>query len=260
MIEQVLLNLAVNSRDAMPQGGQLVIRTAVRTTDALQMERNPEARPGRFVLLSVSDTGCGIAPEILPKIFEPFFTTKETGRGTGLGLATVHGIVKQHQGWIEVESKAGRGTTFNVFLPASSKVAGVAEAVISPPVSPGRGEIILIAEDEPALRCLAARVLRKLGYQVLEAASGIEAIQLWEQHEKKVDLLLTDIVMPDGLTGRELARKLEASATGLKVIYTSGYSPETKETGFIFQEGVNYLQKPYHPLSLAKVVRDRLDS
>jgi PAS domain S-box-containing protein len=260
MIEQVLLNLAVNARDAMPRGGQLVIRTAETVVEETRAQNNPEARAGRFVCLSVQDTGCGIAPEILPRIFEPFFTTKERGKGTGLGLATVYGVVKQHQGWVEVESEPGRGTTFTVFLPASSAAAGSPATSPAPSESArGRGETILIAEDETALRLLGARILRNLGYDVLEAASGVEAIRVWEQQGKKVDLLLTDLVMPDGMTGRELARQMEAQTPGLKVIYTSGYSPETRETAFVFREGTNYLQKPYSSQKLARAVRDSLD-
>src|SRR2546429_625966 len=260
MMEQVLLNLAVNARDAMPRGGQLTIRTETRTIDETQARRNPEARSGDFVCLSVSDTGCGIAPEILPRIFEPFFTTKEVGKGTGLGLATVYGIVKQHQGWIEVVSQLGQGTTFNVFLPASSGTARQAQELISSASARGRGETILVAEDELALRLLAARILRNLGYEVLEAASGTEAIQVWEQHGRKVDLLLTDLVMPDGMTGRELAKSMETRESALKVIYTSGYAPETGETAFVFRGGINFLQKPYQAQTLAKVIRDCLDT
>jgi CheY-like chemotaxis protein len=259
MIEQVLLNLAVNTRDAMPRGGQLVISTALRTLDETQAERNPEARAGQFIRLSASDTGSGIAPEVLPRIFEPFFTTKEVGKGTGLGLATVYGIVKQHQGWIEVESEVGRGTTFNVFLPAIFRAAASPVEPVSTVAARGHGETILIAEDEPALRRLAARILRNLGYEVLEAGSGVEAIQVWEQQGKKVDLLLTDLVMPDGMTGRELARSLETRESALKVIYTSGYAPEMRETAFVFREGTNFLQKPYQAQTLAKAIRDSLD-
>jgi len=259
MIEQVLLNLAVNARDAMPRGGPLVISAAPRIVDESFVQRNPEARVGRFVCLSFRDTGCGIAPEIMPRIFEPFFTTKEPGKGTGLGLATVYGIVKQHQGWIEVESQVGQGTAFTVFLPASSAAAAPSVEPVSPVAAPGRGETILIAEDEPALRRLAGRVLRNLGYEVLEAASGVEAIQVWEEHGKKVDLLLTDLVMPDGLTGRELAKRLQTRESGIKVIYTSGYSPDTGETAFTFREGVNFLQKPYLPAKLTEAIRRCLD-
>ena len=259
MMEQILLNLAVNARDAMPRGGQLTVRTAARTFSETEAQRNPEARGGLFACLSVRDTGCGIPPEILLRIFEPFFTTKEAGKGTGLGLATVYGIVKQHQGWIEVESAVGQGTTFNVFLPASSTARISAIGGGSSAAARGRGETILIAEDEPALRRLAARVLRNLGYEVLEAGSGVEAIQVWEQQGKKVDLLLTDLVMPDGLTGRDLAKKMQTEASGLKVIYTSGYSPDSGETTFVFREGSNFLQKPCPPAKLAEAVRRCLD-
>src|SRR5262249_32114972 len=232
MMEQILLNLAVNARDAMPRDGRLTISTGTRKIAETEIQRNPEARAGWFVCLSVADTGAGIAPEILPRIFEPFFTTKEAGKGTGLGLATVYGIVKQHQGWIEVESELGRGTTFNVFLPASSQSVAPATLTAAPTTAKGGTETILIAEDDPALRRLAAPILRNLGYEVLEAGSGVEAIAVWEQCGKKVSLLLTDLVMPDGLTGRELAKQMATREAGLKVIYTSGYSPEIKETSF----------------------------
>jgi CheY-like chemotaxis protein len=259
MMEQILLNLAVNARDAMPRDGRLTISTATRRITEAEIQRNPEARAGWFVCLSVADTGAGIAPEILPRIFEPFFTTKEAGKGTGLGLATVYGIVKQHQGWIEVESQVGRGTRFNVFLPATSQTVACSTPVVAPTAARGRGETILIAEDDPALRRLAARILRNLGYEVLEASSGVEAIAVWEQHGRKVSLLLTDLVMPDGLTGRELAKQMGTREVGLKVIYCSGYSPELRETAFIFREGTNFLQKPYPAARLAETVRRCLD-
>ncbi len=260
MIEQVLLNLAVNARDAMPRGGQLFISTAARTVDDTHVQGNLESCAGQFVCLRVSDTGTGIAPDVLPRIFEPFFTTKEVGKGTGLGLATVYGIVKQHQGWLEVESEVGQGTTFNVYLPASYEAAVSPVQSHSSALPRGRSETILVAEDEPALLLLAARLLRNLGYDVLEAASGVEAIEQWERHGGKVDLLVTDLVMPDGLTGRELAKKMETGESGLRVIYTSGYSPEMRETAFVFREGTNFLQKPYEPHKLAKAVRDCLDA
>ena len=259
LMEQILLNFAVNARDAMPRGGQLTISTGTRKFAETEIKRNPEARAGWFVCLSVVDTGTGIAPEILPRIFEPFFTTKEAGKGTGLGLATVYGIVKQHQGWIEVDSHVGRGTSFRVFFPASSNSGTVSSPLVSTTTARGKGEVILIAEDEPAFRRLAARILRNLGYEVLEASSGVEAITIWEQHGKKVNLLLTDLVMPDGLTGRELAKQMATREAGLKVIYTSGYSPEMRETSFLFREGYNFLQKPYPPARLAETVRRCLD-
>ena len=259
MMEQLLMNLAINARDAMPRGGKLTISTCACEIKGEAAKRNPEARPGGFVRLTVSDTGHGILPEVLPRIFEPFFTTKPAGKGTGLGLATVYGIVKQHQGWIEVESKVDQGTTFNVYLPASSKRASAAKEPGTTRAVRGHHETVLIAEDEPALRRLAARILDNLGYEVLEAATGVEAIHVWEQNKRKLDLLLTDLVMPDGLTGRELAKKMQAHDAGLKVIYTSGYSPETRETTFVFREGANFLQKPYPPAKLAEIVRRCLD-
>src|SRR6266550_972638 len=170
----------------MPRDGRLTITTAARKIAETEIQRNPEARAGWFVCLSVADTGTGIAPEILPRIFEPFFTTKEADKGTGLGLATGYGIVKQHQGWIEVESQVGRGTTFNVLLPASLRTVASSAPLVSSTVARGRGETILIAEDDPALRRLAARILRSLGYEILQAGSGVEAIAVWEQHGKKV--------------------------------------------------------------------------
>src|SRR5437867_2862519 len=259
MMEQILLNLAVNARDAMPRDGRLTIATAARKIAETEIQRNPEARAGWFVCLIVADSGAGIFPDILPRIFEPFFTIKEAGKGTGLGLATVYGIVKQHHGWIEVDSQVRHGTTFKVFFPASLNAAATSTPLVSSTAARGRGETILIAEDEPALRRLAARILRNLGYEVLEAGSGVEAITVWEQHGKKVNLLLTDLVMPDGMTGRELAKQMAARQAGLKVIYTSGYSPEIRETSFLFREGYNFLQKPYPPAKLAETVRGYLD-
>ena len=236
-----------------------MISTSACEVTSGEAKRNPEARAGSFVCLTVRDTGGGISPEVLPRIFEPFFTTKEPGKGTGLGLATVYGIVKQHQGWIEVESLVGRGTIFRVFLPAGSRTVTSAAEPGTSRAERGRSETILIAEDEPALRRLAARILGNFGYDVLEAGSGVEAIQVWKQHGEKVDLLLTDLVMPDGMTGRELAKQMQTRDSGLKVIYTSGYSPETKETTFVFREGANFLQKPYPPAQLAEFVRRCLD-
>jgi two-component system, cell cycle sensor histidine kinase and response regulator CckA len=259
MIEQIIMNLAVNTRDALPRGGQLSIGTsAIEITEA-HVQANPEARLGNFVCLRFSDNGAGIPPEILPKIFEPFFTTKEVGKGTGLGLATVYGIVKQHQGWIEVLSKLGEGTTFRVYLPS---VKGTAQPAgkSKPEKIEGGEERILVVEDEPELRALVCEILKDHGYEVIEAANGPEAIPVWQEQEGKIDLLLTDMVMPGNMTGRELAEKLKTQKPGLKVIYTSGYSADTIGKDFFFKRGLNFLQKPYHPLTLVKLVRDCLDS
>jgi CheY-like chemotaxis protein len=220
MMEQVILNLVANARDAMPQGGQLRVATEQVTLDEAHARVNPEARAGEFVCLSVSDTGTGIAPEVLPRIFEPFFTTKEVGKGTGLGLATVYGIIKQHQGWLEVSSQLGEGSTFKVFLPAIPtpvRLAAAAEVR-------GGNETILLVEDEPALRLMTRRLLERKGYRIREATDGQEALEVWQSHAGEISLLLTDIIMPGEMTGRELAERLWRQRPGLKVIFTSGYT------------------------------------
>ncbi len=259
MIEQVLLNLTVNSRDAMPLGGRLTIRISKLNLNARNLAEHPDGRTGEFVCLSVADTGCGIEPENLPRIFEPFFTTKEVGRGTGLGLATVYGIIKQHLGWTEVSSELNVGTRFEVFLPASDAPVEVTAA--TPQLTPPRGgsETILVVEDEPPVRELVCQILKTYGYQVLEAGSGVTALKVWREQKDKIDLLLTDIVMPDGMTGRDLAEVVQAEKPGLKAIFSSGYSADIVGKDFIMQKGLNFLQKPYQPEKLARAVRDCLD-
>jgi PAS domain S-box-containing protein len=259
MIDQVVMNLAVNARDAMPHGGQLSIGVSLTEVDAAHAADNPEARPGRFVCLTARDTGVGIAPEILRRIFEPFFSTKEVGKGTGLGLATVYGVVKQHQGWIEVESQPGQGASFRVYLPFS---AGLSEKAEERPVelaARGGNETILVVEDEAAVRELVCDILEGQGYQVLVAASGVKALQVWAEHQSKVDLVITDLVMPEGINGRELAEELWKERPNLKVIFSSGYSADVIGKEFTLKEGSIHLQKPYQPKALAKVVRDCLD-
>lgn len=260
MMEQVVLNLAVNARDAMPTGGQLQIELALVDVDAAHVIEHPEARVGRFVCLSARDTGCGIVPENLRRIFEPFFTTKEVGKGTGLGLATVYGVVKQHQGWLEVESEVGRGSTFRVYLPIAMLSVHQQQ---QPPVEVsvcGGHETILVVEDEHPVRELVSSILRGLGYHVLEAASGAKAVEVWEAQERRIDLLLTDLVMPDQMNGWELAERLRRERPALKVVFTSGYSAEVVGKEFLLRRDANFLQKPYHPQKLALMVRDCLDS
>jgi signal transduction histidine kinase/CheY-like chemotaxis protein len=265
LMEQVIMNLAVNARDAMPKGGQLTIQTAVAEIDAGYVERHPgEARTGRFVSLSLADTGCGMDSVTLSRIFEPFFTTKEFGKGTGLGLATVYGIVKQHQGWIDVHSQVGQGTRFRLFLPAVDTSAETRSATTSRAAA-GRDrelrgdETILLVEDESPVRWIVKDVLVKFGYKVLEAASGVEALALWHQHHKEIALLLTDMVMPVGLTGQELAEKFTSQKPGLKVIYISGYSLQAAGRDFAILDGPNFLQKPFDSVKLAAAVRACLD-
>ncbi len=260
MMEQILLNLAVNSRDAMPKGGLLSIRISAAEVGARQIAEHSEARAGRFVCLSVIDTGCGIKTENLRRIFEPFFTTKEVGKGTGLGLATVYGIVKQHHGWIEVSSELEKGTTFKVFLPASAEVPRNPDKAPDEKAVAGGAETILVVEDEAPVRELVCRLLSQRGYHILEAESGVRALEIWEQRKSSIDLLLTDLVMPDRMNGRELAEKLWAERPELKVIFTSGYSQDVVGKDFVLNQGLNYVQKPYHPQKLAQTVRECLDA
>jgi signal transduction histidine kinase/CheY-like chemotaxis protein len=260
MMEQVLLNLAVNSRDAMPKGGLLAIKIATTEVKPGNGTRHSEARLGRFVCLSVIDTGCGIPPENLRRIFEPFFTTKEVGKGTGLGLATVYGIVKQHQGWIELASELGKGTTFKVLLPESSQPAETGTDPSDEQAIRGGKETILVVEDEAPVRDLVCNLLARYGYQILQADSGLKALQIWKDSKDRIDLLLTDLVMPDRINGRELAERLLAERPKLKVIFTSGYSADVVGKDFALRSGLHYVQKPYHPQKLALTVRDCLDA
>ena len=259
MMEQVLLNLAVNARDAMPRGGRLSVRIAVVDVDEEHVQRHPEARPGRFVCVTKTDTGIGIPPENLSRIFEPFFTTKEVGKGTGLGLATVYGIVKQHQGWVEVESTVGKGTTFRIYIPFVGETRTPAEKPTTQVIVRGGNETILLVEDEKPVRELVARVLEKHGYQVLQAGAGAEAVEIWRARKDEIDLLLTDLIMPGDMNGRELAEALWKGRPKLKVIFTSGYSADVVGKDFKIESEVNFLQKPYHPQTLALTVRRCLD-
>ena len=259
MMEQVILNLAVNARDAMPSGGKLIIHTAPVQFTEDDARQNPKIRAGHFAQITVSDTGCGIAPDVMPRLFEPFFTTKAVGKGTGLGLATVFGIVKQHEGWIEVESEPGHGATFKIFFPQTTQTAPHTPRATPMFRAVGGSETILLVEDEPALRNMAMKVLNHYGYRVLTAASGIEALSLWPEHGAAVDLLVTDMVMPDGVSGRDLAKKLCAEKSALKVIYSSGYSLELVGSSMP-DEKFHFLPKPYTPENLARLVRGCLDS
>jgi len=258
MLDQVLMNLAVNARDAMPKGGRLIIETTAREFSPEEAAALPDVKPGHYVGLRVSDTGCGIPPEILPRIFEPFFTTKEQGKGTGLGLATVFGIVKQHGGNIQVASEPGRGTTFEIYIPALP--SGSTQATAAESRTPPRGgtETILLVEDEPDVRQVTRVILEVHGYRVLEASDGHQALELWQQHRETIQLLFTDIVMPEGMSGRELSQRLRADRPQLKVLYTSGYSAEL--AGQELPPGASFLQKPCSAELLLETVLRCLDA
>ena len=260
-LEQVLMNLVLNARDAMPQGGILEINADTVVLDEKAISENTEARAGRFICLRVTDHGSGMTPQVLSRIFDPFFTTKDVGKGTGLGLSTIHGIVKQHEGWVEVKSEVGKGSTFTVFLPACSAAPAQptqpSEAEAAP--ESGNGETILVVEDEGAVRELASMALKKRGYHVLSAANGPEAMEHWKINMAQIDLLLTDMVMPNGMSGGELAKRLVEQNPRLKIIYTSGYSPEILKQDSLLTQGINFLPKPYDLTSLLKAVRLCLD-
>ena len=257
MLEQILLNLAVNSRDAMPEGGRLAISTSAVALE--EEESKPQRGGASGVCLRVSDSGCGISPENLPRIFEPFFTTKDVHKGTGLGLATVFGIVKQHHGSIRLASEVGRGTTFQILLPASEAARRQAPEKEVAADESGGDETILVVDDEPAVRALIVQVLMERGYRVLEAASGKQAIAIFERQKGEIDLLLTDMAMPDEMTGKQLAERLRGRSSSLRVAFTSGYSAdfvgETLATG----AGFHFLQKPFCPRNLANLVRECLN-
>ncbi|MBC8133561.1 MAG: PAS domain-containing protein [Deltaproteobacteria bacterium] len=261
MIDQVLMNLAVNARDAMLGGGSLTIATAQVIVDEALSRIHPEAAPGRHVALSVIDTGTGIAAETLAHIFEPFFTTKEPGKGTGLGLATVFGIIKQHRGSIAVDSIPGRGTTFQIILPASEGLPGRPVGdVKARPQELGGGETILLVEDEPAVRLVTRTVLAQYGYRLLEASNGVEALKLWHDHRDSVALLLTDLVMPGGVSGHDLATRLKADRPALKIVYTSGYSAEIAGRRLELSAGEHFLPKPFQLNDLLDMVHRCLTS
>lgn len=259
MIEQVIVNLCINARDAMPKGGQVLFQACAVHCDAALLDRHPEALPGRFAKLTVTDSGSGIDPETLKHIFEPFFTTKEVGKGTGLGLPTVLGIVKQHSGWIALDTTVGVGTSFHVHLPLSSHQA---TAEIGPEEfgKPRSGtETILLVEDEASVRLTAAKILRQKGYQVFDAANGPAALRIWEEQSDKIDLLVTDMIMPEGMTGFELIDALHAKNPRLPAIIFSGYVPEMQHNEQLAGKHLDFLSKPVEPSRFLRTIREVLD-
>ncbi len=259
-MEQVLINMAVNARDAMPNGGTLTLETANITLDEAYTRRHVEVKPGPYVMVAVNDTGAGMSPEVQSRLFEPFFTTKEAGKGTGLGLATCYGIIKQHGGNIWVYSEVGRGTTFRVYLPALAEPPRSSLAAPAASATPLRGnETILLVEDDETVRQFTLRVLKLMGYSVIEASDGIEALQLAAGYPGIIHLLLTDVVMPK-MSGRVLAQQLQATHPQTRVLYMSGYTANAIVHNGMLDPDINFLPKPILPEQLARKIREVLST
>jgi len=257
-IEQVIMNLVVNSRDAMPMGGKLTIETANAALGEDYASRHLGAKPGRYVMVAVADTGVGMGAETQARIFEPFFTTKEVGKGTGLGLATVYGIIKQSEGYVAVYSEPGQGTTFKIYLPRIDQSVETARVGQAAPIPRGT-ETILLVEDEEAVRRLARLILEGQGYAIIEAPSGSSALAAAEKHATPIHLLLTDVIMTE-MNGRELSQRLTRVCPSARVLFMSGYTGDTIVRHGVLEPGIAYLQKPFTPADLARKVREVLDS
>jgi CheY-like chemotaxis protein len=256
-VDQVLMNLAANARDAMPTGGRLTIETANVALGQTYAQLHPDAQPGRYVLLAVSDTGCGMDGPTRARLFEPFFTTKGPGRGTGLGLATVYGIVKESGGHVDVYSEPGCGTTVKVYLPLAEEEAPAPAPKVEPPLIPGK-ETVLLAEDEDALRAFTGQLLQDLGYTVLAAGDGKEALEVSARHRGPISLLVSDVVMPR-MGGSQLAERLRVSRPGLRVLFVSGYADDAVVRHGVLRADAAFLQKPFTPNGLAAKLREVLD-
>ena len=254
-LEQVLINLCVNAKDAMPEGGKITIETS----NADAGENGIRGMPGRYVMLTVGDSGSGMDAEVQAHMFEPFFTTKEQGKGTGLGLATVYGIVEQSRGSIQVQSEVGRGTTFKIFLPRVEEKLDEAKVDPAVPVSKRGSEVVLLVEDDDMVRKFVQRVLVENGYIVMATRDPREAISICEKHNGPIQLLLTDIIMPQ-INGYKLAERLELFKPGMKVIFMSGYTPETVSKKNLAAHGAPFLQKPMSPGALIRKIREVLDA
>jgi CheY-like chemotaxis protein len=261
MIEQALVNLVLNARDAIgPDGGKIQIDTLPVEANAEFCMEHAEAKPGRYACIRVADTGCGIDPAHLEHIFEPFFTTKESGKNSGLGLATVYGILKQHSGWVNVQSERDHGATFLLYFPATLDEAPKAPAANAAAKENRGHETILLVEDDEALRRTAKTILSKAGYRVIEASDGPHALFLWQNCGENIDLLLSDLVMPKGVSGKQLADQLRAAKPGLKAVYMSGYTMELNEEDLALDTNTRFLPKPFQPDKVVRFIRECLDN
>jgi CheY-like chemotaxis protein len=258
-LEQVVLNLVVNARDAMPQGGKIVIETKNLELDEVYAHQHVSVSPGRYVMLAVSDQGCGMDAETLKHIFEPFYTTKHHAEGTGLGLSTVYGVVKQSGGNVWVYSEVGRGTTFKVYLPQANEVVDARRTEVVSTAVAGGTETVLLAEDEELVRKFVRSVLEKSGYTVLEAHHGSEALRVALQHPDPIHLLLTDMVMPL-MDGKLLAQRMMDLRPGIRVLYMSGYSENAVVHHGVLESGTAFVEKPFTVETLARKVREALDT
>ncbi len=256
-IEQVLMNLATNARDAMPGGGTLIIKTDLASFDSEYIKLHGYGKPGNYALISVEDTGTGIDEKIRERIFEPFFTTKEVGKGTGLGLAMVYGIIKQHEGYINVYSVKNKGTTFKIYLPLiKSTTENIKD--IDKYYNTGGSETILVAEDDSLVRNLSRKILEKAGYHVIEALDGEDALNIFKEKNKEIQLLLLDVIMPKK-NGRECYDEMKKIKPDVKVIFMSGYTADIIHKKGIIEEGIELLLKPISPNELLRKVREVLD-
>ena len=257
-MEQVLMNLCVNARDAMPHGGKITIQTENFSINRAYCRSHPWAKEGHYVLMILADTGIGMSPEVQERIFEPFFTTKEEDRGTGLGLAMVYGIVKQHDGLIHVYSESGKGTVFKIYLPIVERPVAVVEQK-EVQEAPGGTETILLAEDEEMVRNVAVRILEEAGYTVLPALDGEEAIEIFEKHAEEIALALLDVIMPK-MSGRTVHDRIKAIKADTPILFSSGYSVNSIDTGLVLDDGMELIEKPYNPDELMHKVRQILDT
>jgi len=259
-IEQVIMNLAINARDAMAEGGLLKFKVDCHDFTETARVHHSNIRTGKWIQLSIIDTGCGMTPETQSRIFEPFFTTKKRGRGTGLGLATVYSLIKQHDGWIEVESVPGKGSTFSIYLPAQARTEN--QPAEPPRINPPEGgsETLLLVEDEKAVRKLVCGVLRQRGYVVLEAENALEGFQLWELHSESIRLLITDVIMPGGTSGWELAETLLQKQPSLRTLFISGYTEDMALSVLVQDPRVYFMSKPLEAKRFTKIVREILDA